>query len=212
MHISEGVLSAPILGAGWAIAAAGTALGLRGGNESRLMTVALLASAFFLATLIHVPIGPTSVHLVLNGLLGAVLGVAAFPAILVGLLLQSILFQYGGLTALGVNAMNMALPAALLGAALRGQLTGGSRSRRAAAAFFIGAGAVALSACLTALSLALSGDSFHAAAKLLLLGHLPIMGIEGLGTLFIVSFIAKVRPEILAMSGGIAQPGAATET
>ena len=47
--------------------------------------------AIFVASLVHVPVGPSSMHLVLNGLLGLLLGWAAFPAILVGLLLQAVL-------------------------------------------------------------------------------------------------------------------------
>lgn len=41
--------------------------------------VGVLSSAFFVATLIHVPVGPSSIHLVLNGLMGVMLGWAAFP-------------------------------------------------------------------------------------------------------------------------------------
>ena len=46
-------------------------------------------------------------HLILNGLLGMLLGWAAFPSIFVALMLQAILFQYGGITVLGVNTFNM---------------------------------------------------------------------------------------------------------
>jgi cobalt/nickel transport system permease protein len=113
VHISEGVLSPAILGLGAALAVCGTAIGLRRLDYDRLMTVAILAAAFFVGSLIHIPIGPSSAHLILNGLLGVILGWAAFPAILVALMLQSVLFQYGGFTVLGVNTFNMAFPAVL---------------------------------------------------------------------------------------------------
>ena len=45
MHISEGVLSPAVLGGGWALTVAGTALGLRRLDYDRLMTVAILAAA-----------------------------------------------------------------------------------------------------------------------------------------------------------------------
>jgi hypothetical protein len=67
-----------------------------------------VVSAFFVASFIHVPVGPAAVHLVLNGLCGLLLGWLAFPAILVGLTLQALLFQFGGLTTLGVNTFNLA--------------------------------------------------------------------------------------------------------
>ena len=97
MHISEGVLSPPVLVAGAALTAAGVAMGLRKMDNEKIPRVAVLTAAFFVASLIRVPLGPSSVHLILNGLLGLVLGWAAFPAILVGLALQAILFQFGGL-------------------------------------------------------------------------------------------------------------------
>ena len=53
----------------------------------------------------------SSAHLILNGLLGVVLGWAAFPVIFVALLLQAVLFQFGGFTVLGVNTATMGLGA-----------------------------------------------------------------------------------------------------
>ena len=111
MHISEGALSPAMLGAGAALTVVGTAIGLRRLDYDRIMTVAILSSAFFVGSLIHVPIGLSSAHLILNGLLGAILGWAAFPAILTALLLQAVLFQFGGITVLGVNTFNVAGPA-----------------------------------------------------------------------------------------------------
>ena len=90
MHIAEGVLSPAVLATGYALTAAGTALGLKKLDYDRLMTVAILAATFFVGSLIHVPIGITSAHLILNGLLGVILGWAAFPAILAALALQAL--------------------------------------------------------------------------------------------------------------------------
>jgi cobalt/nickel transport system permease protein len=196
MHISEGVLSAPVLAGGWALTAVGTAVGLRRLDYDRLMTVAILAAAFFVASLIHVPIGPVSVHLILNGLLGAILGYAAFPAICVALLLQAVLFQFGGLTVLGVNTLDMALPAVLCFLVF-GPMLRADGLVRTVGAFCCGFVAVLLAGCLTSLALALSGEAFFAMAKVILLAHLPIMVIEGLLTAMAVGFLAKVRPEML---------------
>ena len=85
MHISEGVLSAPVLLTGAALTAGGVAVGLKKMDSEKVPLVGVLSSAFFGASLIHVPVGPSAVHLVLNGLLGLLLGWSAFPAILVGL-------------------------------------------------------------------------------------------------------------------------------
>lgn len=199
MHISEGVLSPAVLGAGAALAAAGMAVGLRKLDYDRLMTVAMLSAAFFVGSLIHVPVGPASAHLILNGLLGAVLGWAAFPSIFVALLLQAMLFQFGGLTVLGINTFNMAFPAVLAGLAFRPLMLKGGKARMAGA-FCCGALSVAGAGLLTALSLAFTDEGFIQAAEILLLAHLPIMITEGLITLLVVSFLAKVQPELLTFS------------
>ena len=65
--------------------------------RANLPKVAVVTSSFFVASLVHLPLGPTSVHLLLPGIVGALLGPAAFLSITIGLFLQSILFQFGGL-------------------------------------------------------------------------------------------------------------------
>jgi len=119
MHISEGILPAPVLAAGVAMTAGGTALGLRKIDYEKIPGTGLMAAVFFVASLIHVNLGPASVHLVLNGLAGLLLGWSAFPALLVALALQAVLFFFGGLTTLGINTFNMAAPAVLVGALFR---------------------------------------------------------------------------------------------
>jgi len=199
MHISEGVLSAPILISGGAVTLCGTIVGLRRLDTDRIMTVSMLTSAFFVASLIHVPIGPASIHLVLNGLLGILLGWASFPAILVGLLMQAIFFQYGGLVVLGVNAANMAVPALVVYYLVRPLMKRGANEPRfrMLAGFIGGCVAVLLSALCMALSLAFSDAGFLTTAKITVVANVPVMIIEGLITMFVVSFISRVHPDLL---------------
>ncbi|WP_165079392.1 MULTISPECIES: cobalt transporter CbiM [unclassified Desulfovibrio] len=209
MHIAEGVLSPAVLGAGAALGAAGVALGLRHMDGGRLMEAGILSAAFFVGSLIHVPIGVTSAHLLLTGLLGVLLGWAAFPAILAALLLQALLFQYGGLTTLGVNTFTMGTSAVVAWYAWRGirRLWPGPAGEKFAA-FCGGALGVALSALLTALALAFTNEGFVTAARLLLLAHLPVMAAEGFVTMITVAFIARVRPEMLAEALPVSAPAA----
>ncbi len=197
MHISEGVLSAPVLLGGAGLSVVGTAIGLKKIDYDQIMTVAILSAAFFIASLVHVPVGPGNAHLVLSGLLGVILGWAAFPSILVALVLQAVLFQFGGLSVLGLNTFTMAAPAVLCFYVFRPLLQKGSGSKFAAA-FACGFMAMLLSATLTAGALALSGEAFVSAAKVLLVAHLPVMVIEGVITGFAYTFLAKVKPEALA--------------
>ena len=201
MHISEGVLSPEVLAAGAVLAACGVALGLRAlKDDSRLMTTGILSAAFFVGSLVHVPLGPGNVHLLLVGSIGMLLGWAAFPAICVALVLQAVLFQFGGITTLGVNTLTMALPAVLCCYAFKKMLHSASPRKRQLAGFLCGSLSVAGSALLTALALALANEAFLPSAKLLLLAHLPVMVLEGFLAVFLLGFLSKVRPELLQIS------------
>ncbi|MFT3959405.1 MAG: cobalt transporter CbiM [Desulfovibrio sp.] len=201
MHIAEGVLSPAVLATGYALTAAGTALGLKKLDCDRLMTVAILAATFFVGSLIHVPIGITSAHLILNGLLGVILGWAAFPAILAALALQALLFQFGGLVVLGVNTFTMGFSGVVAGCVFRGLCRAWpTPAGQKIAAFCGGALGVMGAGLLTAVALASSDEGFATAARLLFLAHLPIMLAEGLITMLTVGFIARVRPEMLRLS------------
>jgi cobalt/nickel transport system permease protein len=196
MHISEGVLSGPVLAAGALAAAAGIAMGIKKLEGETLVRTGVLSAAFFTTSLIHLPLGPVSIHLILSGLMGAMLGWAAFPAIFVGLLLQALLFQFGGLTVLGVNSVVMGLPAVLCGLAARPFLkkTG---SIFALAAFGCGALSIFGSLALLYLSLVLSGEALAVFAGLFFWAHLALMGIEGAITMSILGFLKRMRPELL---------------
>jgi cobalt/nickel transport system permease protein len=115
VHIADGVLAAPWLLGGFVLAGLLAACAARRLRDEEIPRVALLAAAFFVASLLHVRLGPTSVHLLLNGLVGVVLGRRAALAIPLGLLLQAVLLGHGGFTTLGVNACVLTLPALLSG-------------------------------------------------------------------------------------------------
>lgn len=200
MHISEGILSVAVLGAGAILGGAGLWLGVRKLDSEKIVVCGVMSAVFFVGTLIHVPIGPGNAHLILNGLLGIILGWAAFPAIFAALVLQALLFQYGGLTTLGVNLCSMAYPAVLASwifYKLSGLLK--MRSRIAISAFAATFIAVAFSALIAACSLALSSENFITAASLLTLAHLPIMIVEGLVSAFTIAVLARTTPSLLCL-------------
>ena len=202
MHIYEGILSCSahgqeLLAAGALVAAAGTAVGLRKLDPQRLPQAGLLSAAFFVASLVQVPIGPSSVHLILSGLLGLVLGWAAFPAVLIALTLQAAFFSIGGPTTLGLNTVIMALPAVVCYYLFRRATAVDAEWQVFAAGFAAGAIAVILGALITTGVLILAGKEFSALAPLILAVHLPSAAVEGLVTGSVVVFIRKVRPELL---------------
>jgi cobalt/nickel transport system permease protein len=196
VHISEGVLSAPVLVAGGALAAAGTAIGLKKIDYDHLARVGILSATFFVASLVHVPIGPSSVHLILNGIVGLLLGWAAFPAILVALLLQAVFFQFGGITTLGVNTVIMALPAVIC-FYLFAPLMHKNQRILLLGGFGCGFCAVFFGALLVGLALMFTEENFLAVATLVVTAHIPVMIIEGIITAFCVVFLKKVQPAML---------------
>jgi cobalt/nickel transport system permease protein len=155
-----------------------------------------MTAAFFVASLVHLPFGPTSVHLLIPGLVGALLGPSAFLAIALGLALQCLLFQFGGLTALGANLLMMGLPALLAGLVFY-HFKGQTRTRRIWVGALCGGGATIFSATLLALLLATGGEDFYGVAKLALGAHIPVVLIESGVSAMVVSFLLKVKPEIL---------------
>jgi cobalt/nickel transport system permease protein len=196
MHISEGILSGPVLISGGALAAAGTAIGLKKLDYDRIAQAAILSAVFFVASLIHVPIGPANAHLILNGLVGLLLGWAAFPAILVALVLQAMLFQFGGITALGVNTIIMALPAVICYLVFSRFLH--KRPLVAlSAAFACGFLSVLFGVVVLGLSLIFTEENFFEVSVIVIAGHIPVMIIEGVITAVCVSFLKKVQPEML---------------
>jgi cobalt/nickel transport system permease protein len=208
VHISDGVLTVPWLAGGFALAALLVVIGSLYVRDEEIPRIALLTAAFFVASLLHIRVGPTSVHLLLNGLVGAVLGRRAPLAILVGLFLQVALIGHGGFLTLGVNTCVMALPALLAGALFSFGRPRPNEARTGAQTAWdfvlgcvAGAGTVLLTAVLNAVVLYWGGaEDWRSLAVVVFLAHLPVAAVEGIIVGFTVSFLARVKPEMLGFT------------
>jgi cobalt/nickel transport system permease protein len=197
-HIPDGILSLPVLAAGAGVAAVGIGVALRRLEEADIPKVGLMAAAFFVASLVAVPMGPTSVHLLLGGLMGLTLGIQIFPAVFVGLLLQAVFFGMGGLTTLGVDTVNMALPGYVLALAARPALARLGPGAAGLVAATVAALAVLMTGAGVALALALSDSALRVSAAVAAVAYLPLAAVEALATAAIVGLIQKLRPDMLA--------------
>ena len=197
MHIVDGALSVPVLVSGAVLAVVGVFKKKKKMDYDHLPLVGVLASVFFIASYIHLPLGFSSVHLIMNGLLGIILGWVAFPALLVALLLQVIFFGFGGLLVLGVNTVNIALPAVIIYYLCYKGIRHESAKVAAIWGAIGGAGAIIITSVMVAFSLALSGESFVLAAKAVLPAHIPIMIVEGFVSYAAVYLIHTVKPEFI---------------
>jgi len=197
-HIPDGILSAPVLIGGAVAAAGGVALGLRWLDDKMIPRAAILSAALFAGSLIAVPVGPSSVHLLFSGMLGIMLGPAAFLAVLVALLLQALLFGFGGLTTLGVNTVNIALPGVLAGLMLGPVIRNTSLPAvRLAASAMAGALPVLGTGGLVALSLWLSSSDYTPVATVMIATYLPLAIGEAFVTMAVVAFLTRLQPEAL---------------
>ncbi len=211
MHISDGVLSAPVLAAGWIITAVFIALAIRWSKKKGIEVevipkLSVMTAVFFVVCLVHIPIGPTCVHFILAGLLGIILGILAYPAIFIGLVLQAFLFQFGGITTIGINTVNVGIPALIAYVIFqRGMKLELLSSRREFSAGVLGAIAGGLSVLLVAVftagALIASGEKFTGVAVAIVGAHIPVMIIEAIVVGFIITFLVKVKPEVIGSLG-----------
>ena len=192
MHISEGVLSAPVLLVGWAVTAPAVAAILWRVRQSEIPKIACFSALFFVASFVHLPVGVSSMHLMLSGLVGAFLGSRAILAIFVALFLQGVFFGFGGLSVLGVNTAVIGFPAVLGGlfaAAAKAQEL--KMRMQKIYLFLAGFVPIVCSMLLLDLVLFISGREFFAIATLISLEGAILAVLEGIITLFALSFIAK---------------------
>ena len=201
MHISDGVLSAPIWIGSYAVTAVIVTVTSRKIIPEDIPKIAVMTSIFFVASLIHVPLGPTSVHLILNGLVGIILGPMAFVSIFLGLILQAILFQHGGITTIGANSVVMGVPALFAYKIFNLHWRFHFKSNEAIFGAIAGATGVFVGILILATLLVSTGSEFIGVAKYAALAHLPVIVIEAIIAGFVVSFLTKVKPEILKKGG-----------
>ncbi len=199
MHLSDGVLSMPVIIGSTAGAAALVGYGLKGVQQEEIPKISLMTATFFTLSMLSVPIGPSSTHPLMIGLMGIMLKKRSSLAIFIGLLIQAMLFGHGGLTALGANTLMVALPAVCVGYAF----TCLSRkvNQRALYAGILATLGILLCVTLLVFFLSISDARYHegffSTIRLLVVAHLPLACIEGILTFFTVAYLSKVKPELL---------------
>jgi cobalt/nickel transport system permease protein len=202
MHIPDGFLSAPVWATldvaavpavAWAVRSAQKAF-----DESGAPLLGVMGAFVFAAQMINFPVGAgTSGHLVGGALLAYILGPCAASVVMTAIIaIQALIFQDGGVLALGANVLNMALLGVLAGY-LPYHLSGSGKWRNAAV--FCGAAlSVLVSAVLALAELRLSGIAIAPAAMGVSLALFAVSGlIEGAITLAVVQALRSFRSGVL---------------
>jgi cobalt/nickel transport system permease protein len=210
MHIPDGLMSPLVLASGWLLSVgilAFTFSRLKNMEDKKIPLMAVLAAGIFVAQMVNFPIGGgTSGHLIGAALAAILLGPLAATAVITTILIiQCFLFGDGGLTALGLNILNMAVVASLVGYSCY-RLAG--RAHQKTGVFLASWLSVFIAASVCALELiassVLSQGAYGIPASLALptmLGYHTLIGIgEGLITSGIVVYLAQVAPSLLRLN------------
>jgi len=202
MHIPDGFLAPQVFGPLWAVGAGGLAFALKKTKEilkdKAVPLMGVTAAFIFAAQMLNFPIfGGTSGHL-LGGVLAAVLLGPYAGAIVISLVLivQCLIFQDGGLTALGANIFNMAFLGAMGGYFIY-------RFFRKKAGFITSVGlaswlSVVVASFACAIELAISGTSALRIVIPAMVGIHMLIGIgEAIITCLVINFVLRVRPDLI---------------
>lgn len=193
MHISEGILNTPTLICGWLVSAPLCAYALYRIPQKEIPKVALLSALFFVGSFIHIPFGPTSFHLLLSGLVGAIAGGYAILSIAIALVFQALLFGFGGIGVLGINILVLSLPAIIVWYFLKPKIS----SLKTYELFLGGALPTLLSLIFLSGILLLNHIKLEYGVMAIFLYNIPLMIIEGFICVFSIRFILKYMPKAL---------------
>jgi len=209
MHIPDGFLNVATVATSCVVSAGGVGNAVRVANkklgEKQVPMMGVLAAFIFAAQMLNFPVaGGTSGHLIGAALAAILLGPWASVLIMSCVLIaQCLIFQDGGLLALGANIFNMGIVASFsgyylyrlvisfLGNGRRGKLIGG----------FVGAwGSVFLASIVCAIELAVSGTSPIRIVLPAMAGFHTLIGIgEGLITAAVLSLVLATRADLLEL-------------
>jgi len=210
MHIPDGLMDPIIFGTAWILSLIVIAISIRVTNKrldkNQIPLMAILGAAIFVGQMLNFPIGGgTTGHLVGAAMAAVFLGpFAGMIVITVILIIQCLLFGDGGVTALGLNTLNMAIIGCLVGWYVYRIFPLKYRKAGIFIASWLAVflGALACSAQL-ALSYKISGGAYGISGAIAfptMLGYHAIIGVgEAIITVGIISFVSHVSPEMLKM-------------
>lgn len=199
-----------LVGVGWVIAIVFVGIAIYTANkrldERQIPVMGVLAAAVFVAQMLNFPVlGGTSGHFVGAALIAIILGPwTAMIVMLTILLVQGLVFGDGGITALGLNILNMAIVGSFVGwsvfRGLRSQNLEIAVFMASWLSIFLGA---ALCATELSLSYTVSGGTYGIVGTIAfpaMLGYHALIGIgEGIISTGTYVFISRVSPEVLKM-------------
>lgn len=212
MHIPDGFLDIKTATAAAVISAGAVSYAIKQTREAlddrQVPMMGVAASFIFAAQMVNFPVaGGTSGHLIGGTLAAVTFGPWAAMLIMSAvLIIQSFVFQDGGISALGGNILLMAVVAPLVGYFVYNLLSGsGENRKRVVGSTFIAGWISTVTASLVcALLLALSNTVAIGLAVPAMVGWHTLIGIgEGLITALVISYLTKVKPGLVKKYGSM---------
>jgi cobalt/nickel transport system permease protein len=209
MHIPDGFISTPVAAAGIAVAAGSVAYAVKATNknmgEKQIPLMGVLAAFIFAAQMLNFPVaGGTSGHLIGAALAAILLGPWAGVLVMTCVLIvQSLIFQDGGLLALGANIFNMGIVPCFVGYYLYRGIASPFRNRKLG--IMVGGGlaawvTVVIASVACAVELAISGTVPLRVALPAMAGVHALIGIgEGLITAAVLALVLATRADLLEL-------------
>ncbi len=217
LHIPDGFLSLVMALAFWLVTAAFVVVAARrlqadtsGLGEQQVPLMGIMAAFVFAAQMLNFPVaGGTSGHFLGGALTAIMLGPWAGILVMTAVIaIQALLFQDGGLLALGANIFNMGILTAFIGYGLYRAFAGRNRRVRLLTAGVAAWLSVMAAAFLTSVQLWLSGTAVLSVVLPAMLGVHALIGIgEALITVAALVFIAQIRPDLLGETAVKARGG-----
>uniref|UniRef100_UPI004047D1E1 cobalt transporter CbiM n=1 Tax=Aliarcobacter sp. TaxID=2321116 RepID=UPI004047D1E1 len=195
MHISDGILSIEMTVATSIVAAVFIIFAFKKMSNENISLVAAFSALFFITSFIHIPLGPSQIHLMLIGFIGIFLGSLTFLAVGIALVLQALLLGFGGISSLGANLLIMALPSFLVYLLFKLQII--KTLNQKIKYFFLGFIGVFISTLFLAIILLFAKDEYAIISYSLILFNTPTMLLEGIVTLFLLEYVKKSIPSLL---------------
>ena len=195
MHISDGVLSLEVTVVSTIVAFCFFAYSFRSLNNEKIVLASAFSALFFVASFIHIPFGPTQIHLMLLGFIGVFLGSVTIFSISLALILQALLLGFGGVSSIGVNVLIMGLASYFVYILFK--LNFFKALNEKVKFFLIGFSGVFISTFILFIHLIFSKDEYEKLSYTIILANIPTMILEGLVTLFLFLYIKRTMPSLL---------------
>ncbi|MFN8373639.1 MAG: energy-coupling factor ABC transporter permease [Anaerolineae bacterium] len=217
MHVPDGFLSVPVSVVGWLLFGALLGYALRQTRkqlgEQQIPLMGILAAFVFAAQMLNFPVaGGTSGHLLGATLVAIFLGPWAMVIVMTCVIgVQAVIFQDGGLLALGFNVVNMGIISGLVGYSVYTWVTAWIGRTPTSQLLGSGIGAwlgVTIASAAAALELGVSGTSPLNIALPAMVGVHMLIGIgEALITVAAVAFVRQTRPDLINQSAQVESKG-----